>query len=215
MAKRIYVGVDNVARKVKKAYETVNGVYVLWWTGCDVWKKYTASRAISSFYEQDNSNIGYEYTDNGAYYGNPVNMNLYSGYGFTVRDGFVGHAASSDGEYKVDSTAVYVVSMMTVDQDKTTDTNIYVVTTWRCVASATLKSYYYYSKGEYIESVEAEEGQLPTSETPISTEDNGNLIYVMENGTLYCYEKMVQEESNLDDAVAVLDEAILDSSTLA
>lgn len=199
--KKKYLTVNGTYHRVKKAYETVNGVYVLRWSADDVstddvvtgnvWKKYNASRSwISGWYSQTDYEVGNTHTS-GGYYGNPVTTNFYDGYTFSENSGFSGTTTSSSGKYKVDSTHVYIVAEMAVNEDKTTDTNIYVDITWECIASALYYSgYYSYSKGTYIEDVEAEEGQLPTTGTPETTMDNGNIIYVYENGSWYCYEKV-------------------------
>lgn len=189
--KKCYIGVDGVARKIKKAYIGVDGVARLTWTSGDTWKKYSASRSWNDgWYSQTDYEVGNTHTS-GGYYGSPVSTNFYDGYTFSQDSGFSGTTTSSSGKYKVDSTHVYIAGEFAVNEDKTTDDNIYVDITWECVASALYYSgYYTYSKGAYIEDVEAEEGQLPTAFTVEKTEDNGNRVYVYENGTLYCYEKV-------------------------
>ena len=202
-----YLTVNGTYRKVKKIYKTVNGVYVLQWTSGDIWIKYEASSYYSSgYYQWDDASAGYTYTS-GNYYGKPVSMGLYDDYGFSSSNGFYGISASSTGKYRVESSRVYLAEEMTVNPEKTTDTNIYLDVTWKCVASATYYSgYHVYSKGAFIDEVIAEEGQLPTAETPVRTEDDGNRIYVYEDNVLYCYEK---------PALAVLDEAVLNFTILS
>jgi hypothetical protein len=208
--KKKYLTVNGVYRRVKKAYETVNGVYVLRWSGgWDTWKKYRASRSwVNGYYKKYTYQIGQKHT-NGDYYGNPVSIMLYDGYTFSESSGFSGTTLSANGQYKIDSTHVYKVIELAADQDKSKEDNIYVNITFECIDAALYYSgYYSYSKGTYIEDVEAEEGQLPTTETPAQTEDNGNRIYVQENGSWYCYEKPKL-------ALAVLDNAIIGFDVLA
>lgn len=189
--KKCYIGVDGVARKIKKAYIGVDGVARLIYTSGDTWKKYSASRSWNDgWYSQTDNEVGNTHTS-GGYYGSPVSTNFYDGYTFSQDSGFSGTTTSSSGKYKIDTTHVYIAGEFAVNEDKTTDTNIYVDITWECVASALYYSgWYTYTKGTYIADVEAEEGQLPTTSTVENTEDNGNRIYVYENGTLYCYEKV-------------------------
>ena len=188
--KKMYVGVDGVARKIKKAYIGVDGVAQQIYTSGDVWKKYTASRSwVYGWYKQTDYEVGNTHTS-GGYYGNPVSTNFYDGYKFAESGGFSGTTTSGNGRYKIDSTHVYVADEINVNEGKTTSDNIYLDITWRCVASALYYSgYYSYSKGTYIEDVVVDEGKRPTTSTPESTQDNGNQIFVYENGTLYCYEK--------------------------
>lgn len=189
--KKKYLTVNGVYRRVKKTYQTVNGVYVLRCSGGDTWKKYKASRSWNAgWYSQTDYEVGNTHTS-GGYYGNPVTTNFYDGYTFSQSSGFLGTTKSSSGKYKVDSTHVYIVAEMAVNDDKTTDSDIYVDITWECVASALYyPGYYSYSIGAYVGDVEAEEGQLPTTGTPETTMDDGNIIYVYENGSWYCYEKV-------------------------
>ena len=208
--KKKYLTSNGVYRRVKKVYETVNGVYVLRWMSGDVWKKYTCSREyVKGRYVRDDYLVGYTYTSSG-YYGKPVNLNSYKSYNFSPDDGFSG--TSPGGLYKVSTTQVFYADSITVNQDKTTDTDIYLDITWIGVGSATYQpSYYSYTVGDYIGDVIAESGQLPTTATPELTGDNGNRIYVQENNACYCYIKVVEKEP----VVAVLDEAILDASILS
>ncbi len=214
--KKKYLTVNGVYRRVKKAYETVNGVYVLRWIGGDTWKKYNASSTWNNgYYRQYDYPIGQLHT-NGGYYGNPVNIMLYDGYTFSESSGFSGTTQSSNGDYKIDSTRVYKAIAFSVDDDKSKEDNIFVDVTYECIAAALYYAgYYSYSKGSYIEDVTADEGQLPTAEKPLSTQNDGTQIFVRENGTLYCYEKVVQEEPDHVTTTAVLDEAILDFSILS
>lgn len=215
--KKKYLTVDGVYRRVKKTFETVNGVYVLRYSSGEVWKKYNASRRwVAGWFMRTEYAVGYTHVV-GGYYGNPVSTNFYDDFTFSDSAGFAGTTTSSTGKYKIEeATRVYIVDEMTVNQNLTTADNIYLDIKWRCVASASyIDSYYVYSKGSYVGDVEAEEGQLPTTSTPEATEDNGNRIYAYENGTLYCYEKVVPEEPSHDVTSAVLDEAILDFAVLS
>lgn len=208
-----YLTVNGVYRKVKKTYETVNGVYVLRLKSGDTWKKYYASQSwIDGYYKKSTWMIGRTHT-NGDYYGNPVSIALYEGYTFSEKNGFTGTNLRVGGRYRIDAAQlVYKAIEFAVDEDRSTEDNIYVNITFECVDSANYYvGQYLYNKGLYIEDIIADEGELPTTALPQKTEDNGNRIYVEENGLFYCYEKVTEEEPVL----AVLDEAILDSSTLS
>lgn len=211
--KKQHLTVNGVYRKVNKIYETVNGVYVLRWKSGDTWKKYNASRSVSDgLYKKYDFLIGTADTV-GGYYGNPVSIALYEGYTFSERHGFWGENLRVGGLYRVDSRqVVYKAIEFVVDENKSTKDNIYVDIKFECVDAALYYvTAYSYDKGSYIEDVIADEGKFPTTATPEKTEDNGNRIYVEENGLFYCYEKVTESEPVL----AVLDEAILDSSTLS
>lgn len=213
--KKQYITDNGVYRRVKKIYETVDGVYVLRWTGGDTWKKYKASKYHNGYYYlQDQTGVGYTYTDSGAYYGNPATITLYRTFSFSESSGFYGTSELTGGGFRVDSENVWLFKGFAVDEEKSTETNIYARATWERYAHATQYSYgYTYSKGEYIEDIETDEGQLPTTSTPEATEDDGNRIYVYENNAWYCYEKVVEEPEH-EATPAVLDEAILDYAYL-
>lgn len=214
--KKKFLTVNGVYRRVKKAYETVNGVYVLRWSRGDTWKKYRASATwVDGYYKKYTYPIGQTHT-NGDYYGNPVSVMLYDGYTFSESSGFSGTTQSTSGRYKIDSTHVYEVKELAVDQDKSKDDNIYVNITFECIDAALYYvGYNSYSKGTYIEDVECDEDQLPTAGTIVHTEDSGNRIFVKESNVLYCYEKVEIEEPTNNSDTAVLDEAILDFAVLS
>ena len=198
--KKQYITDNGVYRRVKKIYETVDGVYVLRWTGGDTWHKYTCSREWRiGYYLRDDFSVGYTYIS-GDYYGKPVSLQLYDGYIFDRYEGFSGTTKSSYGKYMVYAGAVYIADEITVNQNYTTDFNIYLDILWRCVASAThYQGDYTYTIGEYVGEVTTDEGELPTIETPELYDDDE--IYVIENGNLYYYKKVLSDDGTVENTL--------------
>lgn len=187
--KKAYIGVNGVARKVKKAYIGVDGVAQLVYTCGEPWRKYTANEWYQpAWYEQDNLMVGDTYTTT-VWYEKPPTTNFYEGYSFGETVGFKGGAASPSGSYSVSSDRVYMLSHNIPLQE--TDTQIQMQEVWQCVASATYHPYQStYVKGDYVGEVYAEEGQYPTTGAIVHIEDGR--IYTYENGYYYCYERVTE-----------------------
>ena len=188
--KKCYIGVDGIARKVKKAYIGVDGVAQLVYTCGDTWRKYTASAMYRpAWYDQDDLSVGSTYATT-EWYDKPFTTNFCEGYSFGQSVGFKGGANSPSGRYSVSPTMVYDM-MYTIPQDET-DTKIQMQIVWQCVASATYyPEQYTYTKDNYVGEVYAEEGQYPTFQGYIVHMENG-CVYTYENGSYYCYEKVIE-----------------------